>query len=107
MKRSFTIVDFPEKGNEYGRYLSKSPHNAASKAFSQLARIVNLKNSNKKNHLVFSIRETTQGSNNKVYTYIGTRVELNEPITKNIAGRQVVYRYKNIISKYREGKEGL
>ena len=101
MKRSFTIIDFPKKGQEYGRYLSKSPSNAASKAFSQLSRIINLKNSNKKNHMVFTIRETTQGSPEKSYTYIGTRVELNQPVVQNIAGKTITYRFKNIISKYK------
>ena len=101
MKRSFTILDFPKKGQEYGRYLSTSPSNAASKAFTQLSRIINLKNSNVKNHVIFTIRETTQGSPEKTYTYIGTRVELEQPIIQNISGKQITYRFKNIISKYK------
>ncbi len=101
MKRSFTIIDFPKKGSEYGRYLANTPQRAASKAFTQLARIINLKNENNKNHMVFSIRETSQGSDNKIYTYIGTRVELAEPIVKTIAGKKVVYKFKNIVAKHK------
>lgn len=100
MKRSFTILDFPKKGEEFGRYLSASPSNAASKAFTQLSRIIGLKNTNNKNHMVFTIRETTQGSPPKTYTYIGTRVELVKPIIKQINGKTITYRFKNIISKH-------
>ena len=98
-KRSFTIIDFPKKGETYGRYLANTPQRAASKAFTQLARIIGLTNENDQNHMVFVIKEITQGSDNKLYTYIGTRVELAEPIIKNIAGKEVVYKYKNIVAK--------
>jgi len=99
-KRYFTVVDFPKKDNTFGRYKGVRPCDAASKAFSQLARIVNLKNSNKKNHMVFTIKEISQGGSGKCYTYIGTRVELDQPIMKNIGGKNVYFKHKNIISKY-------
>ena len=98
--RYFTVIDFPAPGQKYGRYKGKYPSNAASKAFSQLAKIINLKNSNKKNHMVFTIREITQGSDNKNWTYVGTRVELNQPIVKKIGNKTVKFNYKNIISQY-------
>jgi hypothetical protein len=100
MKRSFTILDFPVKGQEFGRYISVYPSNAASKAFTQLSRIIGLKNTNDKNHMVFTIRETTQGLPPKSYTYIGTRLELVKPIIKQINGKVIKYRYKNIISRH-------
>lgn len=100
-KRSFTIVDFPKKGQEYGRYLSQYPSNAASKAFTQLSRLIDLKNTNNKNYMVFTIRETTQGKPQKKYKYMGTRIELAEPLVKNIGGKEVIYRFKNVISKYK------
>jgi len=98
--RYFTIIDFPKLGNTYGRYKGKYPSNAASKSFSQLAKIINLKNSNQKNHMVFTIQEITQGSNHKKWTYVGTRVELNQPIVKKIGNKTVKFNYKNIISQY-------
>jgi len=95
-------MDFPKKGQEFGRYLSTSPSNAASKAFTQLSRIIGLKNTNNKNHMIFTIRETTKGMPQKTYTYIGTRVELVKPIIKQISGKTITYRYKNIISKHKD-----
>lgn len=98
--RSFTIVDFPEAGKTYGRYKGKMPKNAAQKAFSSLSRKINLKNTNDKNLLIFTIRETTNNSDNKLYKYIGTRIILDNPIKRNIGGKEVVYRYKNMITQY-------
>jgi hypothetical protein len=97
MMRKFTIVDFPKKGSTFGHYISNSPSRAASKAFTKLARIINLKNTDKKNHVVFTIQDS---SNKKNYSYIGTRVKLEQPIIKNIAGKEIKYYYKNIITKY-------
>lgn len=97
MARVFTIVDFPEKGKNYGKYYSESPKNAAKKAFSQLSRKINLKNSNKKNLLVFTIKDVKSG---KKFKYIGTRIELFNPITVKRGNRMVTYRYKNIIAKH-------
>ena len=96
MKRKFTIIDFPKKGSTFGHYISNSPSRAASKAFSKLARIIKLENTDEKNHVVFTI----QDSNKKTYSYIGTRVKLENPIIKNISGKEIKYYYKNIITKY-------
>ncbi len=105
MNRSFTIIDYPNKGQTYGRYISKNPKRAAHKAFSRLSRIINLKNSNNKNLLIFSLKETTFGrKNNKKYKYVGMRVELNTPIiikyNDNGKYKEIEHRYKNIIVPY-------
>ncbi len=100
MRRIFTIVDFPKKGDRYGRYLANSPKRAANKAFTQLSRKINLKNTNKKNYMVFAIQEITQHSNKKIYKYIGTRVELHQPLIIKKNGKEIKYKYKNIIAKY-------
>lgn len=97
MSRLFTIVDFPEKGKTYGKYYSNTPKNAAKKAFSQLSRKINLKNSNHKNLLVFTIKDVDNG---KKFKYIGTRVELFKPITIRKADKKITYKYKNIIARY-------
>lgn len=100
IKRTFTVVDFPHNGKTYGRYHSKTPKGAAQKAFSSLSRKIDLKNTNDKNFLVFTMKETTKNSLNKKYKYIGTRVELAEPIEKIIDGKLITYKYRNIITNY-------
>ena len=95
MDRIFTIVDFPKKGETHGKYKSKTAKGAANKAFSELSRKINLKNSNKNNMMYFTIKEI---NTDKYYTYIGTRVELFRPIIVNIGGKKIEYKYKNIIT---------
>lgn len=96
-KRKFTVINYPKKGETFGEFTSSgSPKAAASKAFTKMARSLNLKNSNKKNALVFVIRDMESG---KEYKYSGVRVELAEPIVKKIAGRNVEYKFKNIITR--------
>lgn len=101
MSKVFTVVDFPKKGKNYGRYYSDSPKAAAKKAFSKLSRKINLKNSNQRNLLVFTIKNLDSG---KKFKYIGTRVELFEPITIKRANKVITYKYKNIIAKYNNNK---
>lgn len=99
--RYFTLVDFPEDGKTSGRYSGKSPRRAASKAFTQLCKVYNFKNSmDKFNYIKFSIREVGQNSN-KVHTYMGTRVKLYKPITVNRDNKIIRYKYKNIITEYK------
>jgi hypothetical protein len=99
--RSFTIVDFPKKGETYGRYISKYPKNAAKKAFTKLSSMIDLKNSNRKKFLIFTIKETTKNSNKNMYKYIGTRIKLYEPIIIEKNGKNIVYKYKNIITSHK------
>ena len=102
MSRSFTIIDYPKEGEVYGRYLSNSPGRAANKAFTQLSRMMNIKNSNNKNYLVFSIKETTNGSNKQKYKYIGTRIKLHKPIVINKGGKLIKINYRNVVAKYKD-----
>ena len=98
--RSFTIVDFPNDGENYGRYMGESPKRAAQKAFSSLSRKIDLKNTDDKNLLVFTIKDTTLNGNKKKYKYVGTRVELDEPIKRKINGKKIIYKYRNILTNY-------
>lgn len=100
MNRIFTIVDFPKDGKTYGKYIGKTPGRAAYKAFSKLSRMIDLKNSDQKKFLVFVIEDITPNSKNKQYKYIGTRVELNEPIIIDRDGKKISYKFKNIITSY-------
>jgi len=90
-KRHFTTVI----GNkEQGMYVSSSPSSAARKAVSKLCA------DDKKMKVEFSIRETTQGSNKKVYgPYIGYMQKLDKPI--ELKGRVIKYKP---IAKLNKGK---
>ena len=86
-KRHFTVV---MNSKEHGLYVSSTPSSAARKAVSKLC----ADNKNKK--VEFSIRETTQGSNKKVYgPYLGYMEKLDKPI--ELKGR--VIRYKPIAKR--------
>jgi len=98
INRTFTLIDYPEVGDNYGRYISPTPGRAAHKAFSKLCRKIDLKNTNSKNFLVFTIQEI--GNKNKQYKYAGTRVKLARPLNINIGGKNVNFNYKNIIAPY-------
>jgi hypothetical protein len=97
-KRHFTVV---MNSNEHGLYVSSTPSSSARKAVSKLC----ADNKNKK--FEFSIRETTQGSNKKVYgPYLGYMEKLDKPI--ELKGR--VIRYKPIAKlnkKTRKMKGGV
>lgn len=95
-KKKYSIIDYPKKNETYGVYISSSPKQAASKAFTQLARMSGIKNTNKKNAIVFTIKNM---DNDKLYKYTGVRVELKQPIIKKIKDKEIVYRYKNIITR--------
>ena len=91
--RVFTIVDYPNVGETYGKYTGKYPGDAADKVLTELAKKVNLKNSNEKNFIFFTIRDVSSG---KEYSYIGTRVELYKPV-KLDNGK--IVRFRNNITR--------
>lgn len=94
----YTIIDFPNKGKNYGEFLGKSPKRAAEKAFTKLARLSKTNNSQKQ-FIVFSILNK---NTNKEYKYIGTRIKLVNPIEVIRGGKKIIYRYMNTIGKYRD-----
>jgi len=106
--RVFTIVDYPNVGETYGKYTGKHPGDAADKVLTELAKKVNLKNSNEKNFIFFTIRDISLNKNNKSnnnksnnkngkeYSYIGTRVELYKPV-KLDNGK--IVRFRNNITR--------
>lgn len=71
-KRSFT-VDNSDTNVTGGRYLASSPLAAARKAARQL-----FKDTRKKT-IRFGMRETSQGSEKKVFFYVANKVALDEP----------------------------
>ena len=86
-KRHFTVV---MNSNEHGLYVSSTPSSAARKAVSKLC------SNNKNKKVEFSLRETTQSSNKKIYgPYLGYMQKLDKPI--ELEGR--VIRYKSIVKR--------
>lgn len=92
-KRHFTAVIGKK---EQGSYVSSSPSSAARKAISKLCA------DDKKRKVVFSVRETTQNSNKKVYgPYIGYMQKLDKPV--ELKGR--VIKYKPIAKLDKKGSK--
>jgi len=93
LKRHFTALIGKK---EQGSYVSSSPSSAARKAVSKLC----ADNKNKK--VKFSIRETTQGSNKKVYgPYIGYMQKLDKPVEL----KRLVIKYKPIAKLDKKGSK--
>ena len=94
-KRTFTVHDARHSdgcatkfaNKDYtGVYVSRSHMAAASKAFTQLCGVKDIKG---QCSLYISMRETTQGSPKKVLTYKATRVKLKEPV--ELQGRTIEF----------------
>ena len=82
--RSFTIVDVTKHGGcrtkfTGGLYKSRNPVGAARKAFSEFC---NRKRIRGRCALSVVVKETTQGSAGKMYSYKLQRVRLQEPIIR-------------------------
>ena len=86
----FTRADYT------GRYTGSSPSGAASKALTQLCSVKKIKS---QCTLYISMRETTQGSNKKVFHYMCKRMKLKEPI--EISDGNFV-KYKPVVHKVLE-----
>jgi secreted Zn-dependent insulinase-like peptidase len=77
MERTFTI-ESSEVDVTGGRFTGKAPYNVAAKVARSLFKDLKGKNK-KKTEIRFAIRETTRGSDNKTFHYIGTKKTLPEP----------------------------
>jgi hypothetical protein len=97
-KDIYTVVDFPNQNETFGRFTGSSPKRAANKAFTRLAKISKLNNTNRQ-FIVFTILNLT---NDKEYKYIGTRIKLMKPRVVNRGGKKIVYKYINTVGKYKE-----
>lgn len=103
--RSFK-VQLPNEQEFSGRFTGLTPYQAANKALSKFFR----NNENKNilnNQVMFSIKESSRGSKRVVYTYRGSRIKLETPITytiKSVAGedRVITKQYKNQLVKVKK-----
>lgn len=82
-KRTFTVSG-SDNGHQGGHYVGSSPTVAGRKAATQL-----FKKGHKGNTLQFLLRETTQGSAKKVFSYRATQRVLHPPLKVMIAGKEV------------------
>lgn len=78
MSRSFTIhkSDIGETG---GRFIGNAPYQVAAKVARSLFKHAS-EHKKKVHEMRFTIRETTEGSDKKMFTYIGLKKSLHKPI---------------------------
>jgi hypothetical protein len=102
-EKSYELVDFPKHGNSYGTYKGSTPKQAAKKAFSKLARLSHLNNSNQK-FIVFVIRAKVPNKNGikREFKYMGQRVKLEHGIEIKRGNKTVTIKYKNIVNKFKD-----
>ena len=82
--RSFTVVKVGKHGScktkgKGGRLINKTPSGAAKKAFNEYCRTKRIKGVCA---LIITLKETTQGSSGKVFTYKLNRIKLPKPIIR-------------------------
>lgn len=82
-----------------GRFSGSKPKQAANKALTSILREREGNNDSTNGQIKFSIVECTRGSRCKEYSYVGERVELEEPMEVKIGNKLISYRYNNKVSK--------
>jgi ABC-type antimicrobial peptide transport system permease subunit len=96
--RSFK-VKLPNKEEFEGRFTGLTPYQAANKALSKYFR----ETEQPKEEITFLICESTRKSKKSVYTYIGKRYKLDEPVRYKIQdGREIVKNFKNSLKKVKK-----
>lgn len=107
--RTFTVVDvFTSKQkksekNEGGRFVSKTPSGAASKAFTD---ICNQSKIHGVCSLFISVQETTQGSQGKIYKYKVSRRKYDTPVSLDKTS-DVSFRYYNTLHSLNQNRKTL
>ena len=92
----YEIIDFPKYTKTHGNYKGRYPKEAAEKAFTFLSNLVGDDIDNEGTFLVFALNNK---KTNKTYKFIGTRIELENPVVNNQNMTKRV-KYKNVISNY-------
>ena len=97
--RSFKVLGVKKPGQDMttttshaGRYISKTPYGAASKA---LTRHCNDKDIHGVCTFLIVMQETTAGSNKKVYAYKAARKRVDEKLV--LDNKPVHFKYKNTL----------
>lgn len=96
MSRSFKVINILSKdakiSSKGGRYKSKTPANAARKAFNQIFRKIN-KDFIKSE---ITIKETTRNSSKKEYSYLFTRIKKLRPLEIKKNNKNIKINYKTL-----------
>ena len=94
--RNFSLVDYPNKGHNYGNFIANTPLQAAHKAFRQLLNNISIKEDQL---IVFTIMDN---NNHKEFQYIGTPVKLIRPvqIQSNSNNKPKIYNQRFVVSRY-------
>lgn len=85
------------KFNEHGRYISSTPSGAARKMHTQLCGRKRVKG--RCTFRITFVRTDIPVSQRKEYVYITRRIKLKKTVQVNIAGKNVVYKYKVLVEK--------
>jgi hypothetical protein len=97
-KHNYILLDFPEKGQTYGKYTGKSPGIVATKIFNKLMKLYKFNdNMDGKKYLVFEFKNTDTG---KKYEYIGTPIILQNPMSVNIHNHNISITHRSIVVPY-------
>jgi len=98
--RSFK-VKLPGSEQFEGRFTGLTPYQAANKALSKYFR----EGQREDGEVTFSICESTRKSKKSVYTYVGQRHKLLEPVKYTIQnGREIVKNFKNSLKKVKKAE---
>ena len=101
--KSYSIVDFPEDNKLYGDFTATSSKSAAGEAFSHLLKFLDLDENNDDSFLgKFLVFTLIDKNSHKKYKYMGTRIELKNPVSITKNNRNVTYRYKDVIGRYKK-----
>jgi hypothetical protein len=96
--RSFKVL-LPGATDFEGRFTGLTPYQAANKALSKYFR----EGERTAGEVTFSICESTRKSKKTVYTYVGQRHKLSEPVKYTIQdGREIVKNFKNTLKKVKK-----
>jgi|MDSX01.1.fsa_nt_gb hypothetical protein len=92
-KRSFTLVSVKGKSDKISenRFVSSNPSGAARKMFTRLCRDKSIKGVCS---FEISLKETTQGSSDKVFKYELKRIKLDKPIILKRGDAKIKIEYK-------------
>jgi hypothetical protein len=98
--RSFK-VKLPGSEQFEGRFTGLTPYQAANKALSKYFR----EGQREDGDVTFSICESTRRSKKSVYTYVGQRHKLQEPVKYTIQnGREIIKNFKNSLKKVKKAE---
>ena len=96
--KTFTIVDYPQKGTNTGSFTAITSTIAANKVFNRLIKELNYNdNENGRKYLVFYIMDI---NTKKIEAFIGTIVILDHPIEIDRKNKTIKITHRNIVTKY-------